>query len=88
MARRYAGKANPSTAVERNRSRRGKAKATAPEAALKEQVVALKRERDALRAALEREQSRVRKLEEINASARDRVAWALDSLRTILNNRG
>jgi hypothetical protein len=48
---------------------------------------ALERERDALRTAFEREQVRARKLEEANASARDRVAWALDSLQNILDGR-
>ena len=44
----------------------------------------LERERDALRAALEREESRVRKLEQMNAVVRDRISWALDSLQSIL----
>jgi hypothetical protein len=48
-------------------------------------VSALERERDGLRAALEREQERVRKLEEVQAAARDRVAWALETLHNILD---
>jgi hypothetical protein len=47
-------------------------------------LAALERERDALRAALEREASRVRKLEQMQALARDRISWALDSLQSIL----
>jgi hypothetical protein len=89
MARRHAGKASPTIAPARERGRRGKVKtAAAPEAALKERLSTLERERDALRVALEREQARVRKLEELNATARDRIAWALDSLQNILGVKG
>jgi hypothetical protein len=89
MARRHAGKSSPRIAPERDRGRPGKVKAVAvPEAALKERLGALERERDALRAALEHEQARVRKLEELNATARDRIAWALDSLQNILGSKG
>ena len=38
-------------------------------------------------ATIERERARIRKLEEANASARDRVAWALDSLQNVLDGR-
>jgi hypothetical protein len=51
-------------------------------------LAALERERDALRAALEREQARGRKLEEVQAAARDRIAWALESLQSILEAKG
>lgn len=84
MAQRHAGKANPRTAVTRDRGRRSKAKTAAPESSLKERLVALERERDALRAALEQEKARVSQLEEVNATARNRISWALDSLRDIL----
>ena len=87
MARRHAGKASSRTALARDRGRRSKAKAVSPESSLKERLAALERERDALRAALEREQARARKLEEVNAAARDRIAWALDSLQNILETK-
>jgi len=87
MARRYAGKANPRTAVARDRNRRDKGKTAAPESALKERLLAAERERDAFRTALEREQTRARKLEEVNATARDRIAWALDSLQNVLDGK-
>ena len=87
MARRSVGKANPGTAGVRARDRHGKSEAPGSESSLKDRLRALERERDALRAAFEREQVRVRKLEEANASARDRVAWALDSLQNILDGR-
>jgi hypothetical protein len=86
MARRHAGKASPRTAHVRDRGRR-KAKIAASEGSLKERLSALERERDALRAALEREQARARKLEEVNAAARDRISWALDSLQNILEGK-
>jgi hypothetical protein len=87
MARRSVGKANPSTAGVRARDRHGKTETAGSESSLKDRLRALERERDALRTAFEREQVRVRKLEEANASARDRVAWALDSLQNILDGR-
>jgi hypothetical protein len=82
MARRRAEKAKPKSAVPQERGGRGKAKAA--DAALQERLDALERERDALRAALEAEQARRRKLEDVNAAARDRIAWALDTLQSIL----
>ena len=87
MARRHAGKASPRSACVRDRGRRSKAKAATPESSLKERLAALERERDALRAALERERSACRKLEEMNALARDRISWALDSLQNILETK-
>lgn len=87
MAQRHAGKASLRAVSARDRVGRGKAKAATPESALKERVTALERERDALRAALEREQARARKLEEMQALARDRIAWALDSLQNILETK-
>jgi hypothetical protein len=54
---------------------------------LKERLAALERERDSLRADLEREQARARKLEELQAVARDRISWALDSLHSILETK-
>ena len=80
MARRRAGKAKPKSAVPRE----GRGKAKEPDAALRERLNALERERDALRAALEVEQARRHKLEEVHAAARDRIAWALDTLQSIL----
>ena len=79
MARRHAGKASP--VVPR------KTKAVTPESSLKERLAVLERERDALRAALEREESRARKLEQLNAVVRDRISWALDSLQAILDTK-
>ena len=85
MARRHAGKAGPRTAAMRDRGRRSKGKTAAPESSLKERLAALERERDALRVALEHEKARASKLQEVNAAARDRVAWALDTLQNILD---
>jgi hypothetical protein len=47
----------------------------------------LERERDQLREALERERARAARLEEINSAARDRVSWALDSLKSVLESK-
>ena len=88
MARRYAGKASPRTVAVRAQGGRGKPKAAVSESALRERLIVLERERDVLRAALEREQERTRKLEEVQAAARDRIAWALESLNNILDPKG
>jgi len=86
MARRRAGKAKlKSVASGRERT---KGSALAPESALLERLAAIERERDALLAALSLEQERRRKLEEMHAAARDRIAWALDSLQSILEAKG
>lgn len=85
MARRQAGNTGSRTALARTASTRSKAKIVATESPLKERLSAVERERDSLRAALQREQERVRRLEELNAAARDRISWALDSLQNILD---
>lgn len=88
MARRHAGKASPRTTPQvRDRGGRIQADTGAAESALRERLAALEQERDTLRVALDRERARVRKLEEMNASARDRLAWALDSLQNILETK-
>ncbi len=68
----------------RSRNRRQKAAPAAIDGTLRERLAAAERERDALRVAFDREQARARKLEEANAAALDRIAWALDSLQSIL----
>ena len=89
MARRHAGKINSRAAAVRSRAERGKPKSTATlsESALKERLAALERERDTLQEALQREQERARKLEEVQAAARDRIAWALETLHNILESK-
>src|SRR5262245_13898215 len=87
MARRHAGKVSPRSALVRDRGRHSKTKTIASESPLKERLAVLERERDALRAALVQEQARVRKLQEMNATARDRISWALDSLQNILETK-
>ena len=47
-------------------------------------LVALARERDALKGELKRCEARLRQLEEAQAEVRERIAWALDALRNIL----
>ena len=84
MARRQAGKTSPKPAIARDRGGRSRAKTDTADGSLKERLSALERERDTLREALQREQARVRKLEEVNATARDRISWALDTLQNIL----
>src|SRR5262245_36329779 len=94
MARRRAGKANQRSAAPRAGGRRGTtkaahAKANTPssEATASDRLPALERECEALRAELERERARRQALEEVYAAARDRIAWALDSLQGILDAR-
>ena len=86
MARRRAGKAKPKDVAPGGQRNKGSASET--ESALRERLVAVERERDALLAALSLEQERLRRLEEVHAAARDRIAWALDSLQSILEAKG
>jgi hypothetical protein len=86
MARRRAGKAKLKSVA--SEGQRTKGNAPAPESALLERLAAIERERDALLAALSLEQERRRRLEEVHAAARDRIAWALDSLQSILEAKG
>jgi hypothetical protein len=66
-----------------------KATATAlPDSQLRQRIAVLERERDTLRAELEGAQARVRTLEKTQAHVRDRLAWALDTLHTILQGKG
>ena len=96
MAGRGAGKAKPKGATAKAGARRRKAQ-PAPRARAatvraratpEERIAALERERDDLRAALEQERARRRKLEAVYAAASDRIARALDSLHTILETKG
>jgi hypothetical protein len=87
MAQRQAGKANRKSASARGPSGRSRAKTAAPDGSLKERLHTLERERDQLRQALEHERARAGKLEEINAAARNRISWALDSRQSILENK-
>jgi hypothetical protein len=93
MAGRRAVKANPKGAAARAGPRRGRTRpppSATPAGAgptPEERIAALERERDELRAALDEERTRRRKLEEVSAVARDRISRALDSLHTILNGK-
>jgi hypothetical protein len=87
MARRSAGKAK-ARSVAAGGPRNKDTTAAGPESALLERLAAVERERDALLAALSLEQERRRKLEEVHAAARDRIAWALDSLQSLLEAKG
>jgi hypothetical protein len=53
-----------------------------------DKLVALERERDALRLELERSEARVEALEKAQAHVRDRLAWAVDSLQNIIQGKG
>jgi hypothetical protein len=86
MARRRAGKAKPGSVA--SGGQRDKGTAPEPESVLLERLAVMERERDTLLAALSLEQERRRKLEEVHAAARDRIAWALDSLQSLLEAKG
>jgi hypothetical protein len=87
-ARRRAQKARTKIAPAREDAQRGKAKGTSTADPLKVRLSAIERERDALRADLQRAQARVRDLEKTQAQVRDRIAWALDSLHNLLDGKG
>jgi len=91
MARRGAGKAKPKSVAsgeQRNKGTAAPGPAQMSEGALLESLAAVDRESDALLAALSLEQERRRRLEEAHAAARDRIAWALDSLQSLLEAKG
>jgi hypothetical protein len=58
-----------------------------PDSQLRQRIAVLERERDALREDLGRSQARVRTLEKSQAHVRDRLAWALDTLHSILQGK-
>jgi len=66
---------------------RGKAKTSAGDAVLLERLAATERELATMRAERDRLVARTRLLEENQAEARDRIAWALDTLHNILDGK-
>ena len=54
---------------------------------MQERLATVERERDQLKAELEHFKTRQRTMEETQAQVRDRLAWALDSLRSILDGK-
>jgi hypothetical protein len=87
MTPRRGDAASRKTAAARTQSERSKSKATKPPGPA-DRLVALERERDALRLELERSEARVEALEKAQAHVRDRLAWALDSLQNIIQGKG
>jgi hypothetical protein len=57
-----------------------------PAPSVDEQIAALKRECENLRQALTAAEARIRSLEDRQTEVANRIAWALDSLRNILEN--
>jgi hypothetical protein len=55
-----------------------------PAPSVDEQIAALKRECEDLRQALTAAEARIRSLEDRQTEVANRIAWALDSLRNIL----
>lgn len=87
-AGRRAQKARTKSAPIRAAAPRGKAKPADADGALKTRLSTVERERDALRADLQRAEARLRSLEKAQEQVRDRIAWALDSLHNILDGKG
>jgi len=58
------------------------------EAQLLARLSALENERDALAAEVQTLQQRCRQLEEATAHVRNRLAWAIDSVESVLQNKG
>jgi hypothetical protein len=88
MARRRATKAGGKSVPAAARAPRVKAKGRPAGGTLADRLALVERERDALKAELERSRSRLRLLEETQSQVHDRIAWALDSLHTILEGKG
>jgi hypothetical protein len=55
---------------------------------LRKRLAAAERERDQLKAELERAHARLAQLQDAHAQVRDRIAWALDTLHNILQGKG
>ena len=88
MAPVRAVKARSKPASAREQSSPGRAKGgTQSNGSLPQRVATLERERDALKDELRRTQAQLRKLEETHSQVRDRIAWALDSLQSILESK-
>ena len=87
MVRRRASKAGGKSAPTVVRPARAPGRAGVSADALAERLAAVERERDALQEELERVRVRVRLLEDTHAKVRDRIAWALDSLHSILDGK-
>jgi predicted nucleic acid-binding Zn-ribbon protein len=58
------------------------------EAQLLARLATLERERDALTAEVQSLQQRCRQLEDTTAHVRNRLAWAIDSVESVLQNKG
>jgi hypothetical protein len=92
MARRRATKARGKSVSAVARSPRAKPART-PEAggphngSMADRLAAVERERDSLKADVERFKARLKELEDTQAQVRDRIAWALDSLHNILEGK-
>jgi len=94
MTRRRASKAGSETAPVAARPEHGHGQAKAARGktlpsngALRERLAAVERECDALRAEIEHFKANQRQLEEAQTRVRDRLAWALDSLHSILDSK-
>ena len=87
MAGRQAAKAGGKSAPVAARGARVKARGGAAGGTLAERLAAVERERNTLKDELERTLARVRQLEETQAKVRDRVTWALDTLRSVLERK-
>ncbi len=104
MTRRHAEKdasARPAMREERGkaaagRSTRAKLDGASPEktvprqseAQLLARLALMEKERDALAAEVQSLQQRCRQLEEATAHVRNRLAWAIDSVESVLQNKG
>jgi hypothetical protein len=87
MARRGAINASGKSVSAPARAPRVKAKGGLAGGTLAARLAAVERERDSLKDELERSKSRLRLLEETQSQVRDRIAWALDSLHSILKGK-
>jgi hypothetical protein len=60
---------------------------TGQERAVVEQLLSLQRERDALRVDLEAAHARISHLENRESNLADRIAWTIDSLHSLLDEK-
>ena len=86
MARVRASKQRGASAAAKPPIERARARAS-QDGPWRERLAGIERERDLLRADLERAQARVQHLEQMHLEVRERIAWAMDTLQSVLEGK-
>lgn len=87
MARVRASKQRGASAAAKPPIERARARASQPDRPWRERLAGIERERDLLRADLERAQARIQHLEQMHLEVRERIAWAMDTLQSVVEGK-